>query len=152
MTTVTPKKRGRPATGRDELVPVRMPTMMLSRIRWWADEFGGMDRSAAIRCLIELGLSRKGKEDTVTDPKYDEMSMRSWNIPQHKRAKHRRKQKQKQELPPPKVPIPPPPDDDLPPSPPEERRHPIRVLPKSAINAAVERAIARSNSNGKERS
>jgi hypothetical protein len=54
------KKRGRPATGQDPLVTVRLPAKLLHDINAWAavyrDNYEGMDRSTAIRCLILLGL------------------------------------------------------------------------------------------------
>jgi hypothetical protein len=54
------KKRGRPATGQDRAVPVRLSAKLLRDIDMWAagyrNEFDGMSRSTAIRCLILLGL------------------------------------------------------------------------------------------------
>jgi hypothetical protein len=57
---VTPKKRGRPATGKDPLVSTRMPSDLIANIEAWAaaqeDEPG---RSEAIRRLVEIGLKAK---------------------------------------------------------------------------------------------
>lgn len=138
METVTPKpKGGRPATGRDPLVQARMPLHLICEIDFWMEKFEGMDRSTAIRCLVKLGMraSRENKGH-VLDPK-------------NCTAYHPRKTApRKAALP--KVPLPPPPDDDEDPSddasnaPTPDRRRPVRVLPKSEIDAAVERAIARS--------
>ena len=65
------KKRGRPATGRDPIVPVRLPAKLLRDIDAWSsvyrDEFEGMDRSTAIRCLLLLGLG--AVQLRVVDPK-----------------------------------------------------------------------------------
>jgi hypothetical protein len=67
------KKRGRPATGHDPVVPVRLPEKLLSDIDAWADvyrkehELVGMTRSAAIRCLILLGMERVSYR--AVDPK-----------------------------------------------------------------------------------
>jgi hypothetical protein len=60
-TTETPisvrrKKPGRPATGCDPLVQVRMPVGVIEAIERWAAKFQDLDRSAAIRALVEPGL------------------------------------------------------------------------------------------------
>jgi len=55
---VTPKKRGRPATGKDPLVSTRMPTVLIADIDAWADR-SNIKRSEAIRRLVELGLTVK---------------------------------------------------------------------------------------------
>jgi hypothetical protein len=70
MKSVAPKRRGRPATGRDPLVKVRLPAYFLDDIDRWARRFDGMGRSIAIRSLLKLGLGRsRGKPATVYDPK-----------------------------------------------------------------------------------
>jgi hypothetical protein len=51
-------KRGRPATGTDPLVALRLPEEMTARVDDWAKE-RELNRSAAIRQLIELGLASK---------------------------------------------------------------------------------------------
>ncbi|QIG92273.1 hypothetical protein [Bradyrhizobium sp. 6(2017)] len=59
---VTPKKRGRPATGKDPLVSTRMPPTLIAAVEAWAsqqDDDPG--RSEAIRRLVEIGLKAKGK-------------------------------------------------------------------------------------------
>jgi predicted DNA-binding protein len=53
---VKPKKRGRPATGKDPMVGARLPPDLTTRIDAWAKKHG-MTRSAAIRALIEASLA-----------------------------------------------------------------------------------------------
>ena len=60
-----PKKRGRPATGRDQVVKVGLPAPFLQRIDRWAGGFHDMDRSAALRCLLNIGLSRSRSKAAV---------------------------------------------------------------------------------------
>ena len=66
-----PKKRGRPATGHDPIVSIRLPVRLLRDIDAWAavyrDDTYLMDRSAAIRSLILLGL--QGHSFRAVDPK-----------------------------------------------------------------------------------
>jgi hypothetical protein len=59
---VIQKKRGRPATGKDPVVTVRMPADFIKQIDAWA-ESQDIGRSGAVRNLIELGLTAatKGK-------------------------------------------------------------------------------------------
>ncbi len=57
---VTPKRRGRPATGKDPLVSTRMPTALIGDVDGWADK-NGINRSEAIRRLVEIGLKSKSK-------------------------------------------------------------------------------------------
>ena len=64
-----PKRRGRPATGRDPSVKVRMPPDIIQAIDRWAGKFQDLDRSAAIGALVELGLHAGRKRDRVFDPK-----------------------------------------------------------------------------------
>lgn len=66
METVVPKPRkgGRPATGRDPLVQVRLPKFMLERIDHWAGRFPDMDRSKALRCLLGIGLESSRSKAT----------------------------------------------------------------------------------------
>jgi hypothetical protein len=69
------KKRrpGRPATGHDPVIPVRLPAKFVKEIDAWADvyrsehELEGMTRSRAIRCLILFGLERSSYR--AVDPK-----------------------------------------------------------------------------------
>src|SRR5258706_6511771 len=55
---VTPKKRGRPATGRDPHVTSRMPQPLIDQVEAWAAT-NDTGRSEAIRRLVELGLEVK---------------------------------------------------------------------------------------------
>jgi hypothetical protein len=58
---VMPKKRrGRPATGKDPQVVVRMPSALIAEVDTWATANDAI-RSEAIRRLVELGLKAKGK-------------------------------------------------------------------------------------------
>ena len=50
-----PKKRGRPATGKDPLVTVRLPPTMIIALDQRA-ETEGITRSEVIRRLVEAGL------------------------------------------------------------------------------------------------
>lgn len=54
--------RGRPATGRDPIVNVRLSEDLISEVDEWASENRIETRSAAIRELIELGLGQKSKK------------------------------------------------------------------------------------------
>jgi predicted DNA binding CopG/RHH family protein len=51
------KRRGRPATGRDPAVTIRIPESVLAAVKEWAAKEGIDTRSAAIVRLVELGLS-----------------------------------------------------------------------------------------------
>lgn len=55
---VEPKRRGRPATGKDPLLTTRAPRETISAIEAWASK-NGVTRSEAIRRLVELGLTVK---------------------------------------------------------------------------------------------
>ena len=59
---VRPKKWGRPATGKDQLVGVRLPDATIRRIGAWAKREGVASRSDAIRLLLDQSLV------TVTQP------------------------------------------------------------------------------------
>ncbi|WP_395707943.1 hypothetical protein [Reyranella sp.] len=57
-----PKKRGRPATGKDPMVGARFPPELLADVDAWAAKHdAGMPRAEAIRRLVEMGLQAKGK-------------------------------------------------------------------------------------------
>jgi len=57
---VKPKKRGRPATGKDPLVGFRAsPEMRASVVRWAEDQPDQPTLSEAIRRLVEIGLKAK---------------------------------------------------------------------------------------------
>ncbi len=53
---VKPKKRGRPATGKDPLVGARLPPDLIKAIDAWAARYE-TTRSEAIRRLVELALA-----------------------------------------------------------------------------------------------
>jgi hypothetical protein len=53
-----PKKRGRPATGKDPLVALRLPPEMTKAIDAWAARNDKASRSEAIRRLVERGLKK----------------------------------------------------------------------------------------------
>ena len=51
------KRAGRPATGRDPAVTIRLPQAVLDGIATWAaKQAGELNRSQAIRRLVEIGL------------------------------------------------------------------------------------------------
>jgi hypothetical protein len=55
---VTPKKRGRPATGRDPVMTVRLPEELIGRLKAYAKR-NNQTRSEALRELIERSLKRE---------------------------------------------------------------------------------------------
>jgi hypothetical protein len=55
---VIPKKRGRPATGKDPLITARFPPGLIDQVEAWA-QHEQTSRSDAIRRLVELGLKTK---------------------------------------------------------------------------------------------
>jgi predicted DNA-binding protein len=55
---VKPKKRGRPATGKDPLIGFRLPKEMIEAIDRFARK-EGTSRSRALRILIERGLANR---------------------------------------------------------------------------------------------
>ena len=57
-------KRGRPATGRDPFVGIRLPATLIESIQAWSEKNDAASRSEAIRRLVELGLEIK----TTTRP------------------------------------------------------------------------------------
>jgi hypothetical protein len=64
---VTQKKRGRgrPATGQDPTLTVRLPMDLRSAIETWAKQQKGKpSRSEAIRRLLEIALATKSKRST----------------------------------------------------------------------------------------
>jgi hypothetical protein len=63
--TVTPKKRGRPATGQDPVLTVRLsPNTRLAIENWAKQQKDKPSRSEAIRRLIEMALANKTKRPT----------------------------------------------------------------------------------------
>ena|SRR5271155_3441665 len=65
---VKPKKRGRPATGKDPFYGVRMPDDLVAAVDKWAAENCASSRSDAIRRLIEVGLKRRGAAPAPRQP------------------------------------------------------------------------------------
>jgi Arc/MetJ-type ribon-helix-helix transcriptional regulator len=57
------RKRGRPATGRDPLITLRIPEELASQIDEWRARYEGMDRSAALRILLQRGLQASAEID-----------------------------------------------------------------------------------------
>jgi hypothetical protein len=59
---VTRKKRGRPATGQDPVLTIRLPLALRATIEGWAKQQKDKPtRSEAIRRLIEIALTAKSK-------------------------------------------------------------------------------------------
>lgn len=60
---VLPKKpRGRPATGRDPVTALRLPDALTKSVEDWASKQADTpNRSEALRRLVELGLTVKGR-------------------------------------------------------------------------------------------
>ena len=56
IAVIPKKRRGRPATGKDPLIALRLPPALIKRLDDWAKE-NGVSRSAAIRGFIENGLA-----------------------------------------------------------------------------------------------
>lgn len=52
------RKRGRPATGTDPLLPVRFPPELKAAVEKWA-RANGLSRSEAIRQLVDRALNSK---------------------------------------------------------------------------------------------
>jgi hypothetical protein len=63
---VIPKKRGRPATGKDPLYGVRIPDALMASIKRWAKANGSPSRSDGMRRLLEIGL--KAERALVAEP------------------------------------------------------------------------------------
>jgi hypothetical protein len=64
---VHPKRRGRPATGKDPLISARVPAEVVTSIEAWGAA-KGLTRSEAIRRLVELGLKVKTPARSVSKP------------------------------------------------------------------------------------
>lgn len=59
--SVIPKKRGRPATGKDPLVAFRAPDVLMRSVdEFAASELGGAPRSEAIRLILQQWLAANG--------------------------------------------------------------------------------------------
>jgi len=60
---VIPKKRGRPGTGKDPMLAFRAPPAFTAEVEAWAKrQPDSPSRSEAIRRLVELALTAKGKQ------------------------------------------------------------------------------------------
>jgi hypothetical protein len=59
MKAVEPKKRGRPATGRDPLVGVRLPRETITALDAWANA-QGISRSEAVRHAVNAVVQMGG--------------------------------------------------------------------------------------------
>ena len=57
---IAKKKRGRPATGRDPVITMRLAPDLTARLDAWAAN-KGISRSDAIRDMIEVRLQHSGK-------------------------------------------------------------------------------------------
>src|SRR5262245_25797884 len=71
-------KRGRPRTGRDPVVPVRLPPKMLKKIDKLADELAA-DRSKAVRWLLEQSLEIPRVSWIIRPRKGRGLQQRFWN-------------------------------------------------------------------------
>jgi hypothetical protein len=58
---VTPKRRGRPATGRDPFLTARVPQTVIDAIEDWAAA-SKISRSEAVRRLLEFGLTTQKRK------------------------------------------------------------------------------------------
>jgi hypothetical protein len=59
LITVSPKKRGRPATGKDPMLNFRAPKTLIELIDAWAEkQKDAPSRSEAIRRLLEKALGK----------------------------------------------------------------------------------------------
>ena len=54
---VKQKKRGRPATGRDPFVGIRLPVPLIEQVEAWGKKNEAASRSDAIRRLLETALA-----------------------------------------------------------------------------------------------
>jgi len=58
---VIPKKRGRPATGKDPMLTLRAPVALTAEVEAWANRQPDRpSRSEALRRLIEMALKLRG--------------------------------------------------------------------------------------------
>jgi predicted DNA-binding protein len=65
--TEIPKKRGRPATGKDPMFALRLPPELTARIDAFAKAAGENSRSKAMRRLLEAGLAVLAKNKVSRD-------------------------------------------------------------------------------------
>ena len=68
-----PKKRGRPATGKDPMVNLRMPPELISSVDAWGRS-SGITRSEAIRRLVEQALVQHAPPRTRPKAESDKAS------------------------------------------------------------------------------
>jgi hypothetical protein len=73
-TKIQPRTRGRPPTGKEPLIGLRMPKALIGEIEAWADRHD-LTRSEAVRRLVEQSLVRKPK---ITEGHGD--AKKKWNI------------------------------------------------------------------------
>ena len=80
-TRVIPKKRGRPATGKDPLVATRMPPGLIRAIDDWAARHANGSRSEAIRHLLEQALKAEPPKRTHSSQRPVEPASSLWPMP-----------------------------------------------------------------------
>src|SRR3954447_22396856 len=76
-------KGGRPATGKDPVVTVRVPVSLLTELDAWRGRYGEMSRAVAIRVLMTRSL-RAPAEAEVVDPKKAQgtwIPPKTWRLP-----------------------------------------------------------------------
>src|SRR3954454_16853046 len=85
MKTVIPKpkrKLGRPATGRDPVVTMRLPPELAAWVEEWRSQWEALGRSSAIRILIYRGLVASDKLDRktgrVSEPSWEGKSYKKY--------------------------------------------------------------------------
>ena len=72
-----PKKRGRPATGKDPQVVLRMPPELIAAADAWG-EANDIGRSEAIRWLVEIGLTVRTKSKQPTAARAERAKTLAW--------------------------------------------------------------------------
>ena len=72
-----PKKRGRPATGKDPQVVLRMPPELIAATDAWG-EANDIGRSEAIRRLVEIGLTVRTKSKQPTAARAERAKTLAW--------------------------------------------------------------------------
>ena len=91
---VKPKKRGRPATGKDPLVGARLPPALIDQLDAWASR-GSIGRSEAMRRLLEralaselqLGTAEGQKASTLADRAAERLVDKSLPVEEQQRRK-----------------------------------------------------------------
>src|ERR1700680_5016318 len=64
---VRQKKRGRPRTGHDPAVSIRLPLELISKLDDWARSNPSFSRSDAVRELIQFGLRKASRREDQTN-------------------------------------------------------------------------------------